>query len=132
MADDRATRIRVLVADDDDLIRQIVAITLGDEAFDLSQAEDGEEALVATRTVRPHLAVLDVAMPRVSGFEVCRRIKADPELAATRVILLISAHRPNDAVNAKAAGADDSCAKPFSPLALMSKIQSVLRSPTIP
>ena len=114
---------RILLVDDQADIRKLVRLTLEFEAHEISEAGDGEAALALAAGVRPDLVLLDVMMPgALDGFEVCRRIKADPLLAGTRVVLLTARAQPEDLAAAARCGADLYLAKPFSPLQLLQAV----------
>ena len=120
------SRTRILLADDDRRIRQLVGITLDDEDFQLCYAGDGAEAVRVAREVQPHLVLLDYQMPGLSGVEVCRALRADPATAEAAIVMLTG--QGGDAIRASAyeAGVDDFLTKPFSPLTLEQKIRSML------
>lgn len=106
----------VLIVDDDPLVRELLGEVLGSDAFDLRFAADGPTALQEVEAELPDLVLLDVMMPGMDGFEVCRRLRhVHPHLRI--VILTARVGRDEEAV-ALAAGADAFLAKPFSPLAL--------------
>ncbi|HEX8967686.1 MAG TPA: response regulator [Chloroflexota bacterium] len=117
---------RVLVADDDSALRRLISTTLGTEDFELLQAVDGEEALRIARQDYPELVVLDVNMPRVNGFEVCRRLKSAPETASIKIVMLTASAGEEDRARGRQAGADDYFTKPFSPLQLLNKVYALL------
>src|SRR3979409_2683363 len=79
---------RVLLADDDPGLRRLIGTTLGTDDFDLLQAVDGEEALRIAQQQHPELVLLDVNMPKMDGFEVCRHIKTDPLTSSIKVVML--------------------------------------------
>ena len=81
---------RILIVDDNETNRDILKTRLTVHGYDLLQAGDGEEALAVVKEHRPDLVLLDVMMPKLDGIEVCRRLKADPELPFMAVILVIS------------------------------------------
>ena len=116
----------VLVADDDPDIRDLVAFKLEQAGLEVIAVEDGQAALAAVRERRPTLAVLDVSMPGLSGIDVCRMIRADPETAGTLVIMLTARVQEQDVEGGFTAGADDYVTKPFSPRELTSRIQALL------
>jgi DNA-binding response OmpR family regulator len=116
----------VLLADDDPALRRLIGATLGSEDFDLLQAVDGEEALRVAREKHPALVLLDVNMPRLDGFEVCRQLKADRSTASIRVVMLTARGADVDRQQAREAGADDYFVKPFSPIQLLNKIYTLL------
>jgi DNA-binding response OmpR family regulator len=117
---------RVLLADDDPALRRLIGATLGSEDFDLLQAVDGEEALSIAREKHPALVLLDVNMPRLDGFEVCRQLKADQSTASIRVVMLTARGADVDRLQAREAGADDYFVKPFSPIQLLNKVYALL------
>jgi DNA-binding response OmpR family regulator len=117
---------RVLLADDDPALRRLIGATLGSEDFDLLQASDGDDALRVARSNHPALVLLDVNMPRLDGFEVCRQLKADPTTADIKVVMLTARGADVDRLRAREAGADDYFVKPFSPIQLLNKVYSLL------
>lgn len=117
----------ILIADDDTDIRRFVELNLRPEGFDLLTASDGQEALDLALDRRPSLILLDVMMPKIDGFEVCRRLRADFRTAATPVIMLTARSLSADKVVGLTAGADDYIIKPFDPLELVARVRSTLR-----
>src|SRR4051812_29650086 len=95
------TKRRVLLADDDTALRRLIGATLGEDNFELLQAIDGQEALQVARTQHPELVLLDVNMPRVDGFEVCRQLKADPTTATIKVVMLTARGGDLDRMHAR-------------------------------
>ena len=89
-------------------------------------AHDGTEAVELIRRERPALVLLDAMMPRLSGFEVCEAVRADPALAATRIVMLTAKARPTDMARGMGAGADAYVAKPFSTQELSERIKGLL------
>jgi two-component system, OmpR family, phosphate regulon response regulator PhoB len=120
---------KLLIVDDEEGVRSLVRITLGDVGYEIREATSGEETIRIARTFRPDLVLLDVMLPDLSGIEVCRRLKSDPELAPTAVVMLTASAEPNDLGDAREAGADGYFTKPFSPIALLQKVESVLGAP---
>jgi DNA-binding response OmpR family regulator len=116
----------VLVADDDEDILQLVAFRLERAGYTVVTAADGQQALAAAREHRPDLAVLDVMMPGLNGYEVTRALRGDPETAAIAVILLTARVQEADVSRGFEAGADDYLRKPFSPQELRSRVQAIL------
>ena len=116
----------VLVADDDADIRDLVAFKLEQAGFEVLAVEDGETALEQARTRHPTLAVLDVSMPRMSGIDVCRMLRADPATADILIIMLTARVQEQDVEGGFVAWADDYVTKPFSPRELVSRIQALL------
>src|SRR6266568_4389701 len=107
---------RVLLVDDDPKIISLLKRGLAYEGFEVYTAPDGEAGLIAAKTYQPHLVLLDITMPGVDGFEVCRRLRLLDDLA--------------DKVNALGLGADDYVPKPFSFDELVARIRAVLRRHT--
>ena len=119
-------RKRILVVDDEIYIVHILEFTLTMEGYEVLTAADGEEALRRLEQDRPDLVVLDVMMPKVDGYEVLRRIRADEDFRQMPVILLSAKGRPMDRETGLEIGADDYIVKPFSPRRLLEKIQNLL------
>ena len=116
----------VLLCDDEEVLRQLVRATLANDDYSIVEASDGDESLELARSYRPDLIVLDMMMPGRSGLEVLRELRADPETAATPVIMLTARARESDRNEAASAGADRYLAKPFSPLELISVVEELL------
>ena len=118
---------KLLIADDEDGIRTLVKMTLYGESLEILEAADGDQALAMAREHRPDVILLDVMMPRQSGFDVCRALKGDPETAEIAVVLLTAKAQTADMEEGRAAGADDYFTKPFSPLELIRKVDDLLQ-----
>jgi adenylate cyclase len=118
---------RVLIVDDNETNRDILATRLATQGYDLCQAADGEEALVAARTLSPDLILLDVMMPKLNGVEVCRRLKNDATLPFMSIILVTAKADTKDIVGGLDAGADEYLTKPVDQAALMARVRSTLR-----
>jgi len=116
----------LLIADDEPAILDLVRFTLEDPQVRIVEASDGAAALELAQQVRPDVALLDVKMPRLSGLDVCRRLRELPECAHTRVVLLTAAAQAQDRQRGLAAGADHYLTKPFSPLALLTLVRSLM------
>ena len=116
----------ILLVDDDEMVRELVAVTLdgGNEA--LLQAGDGGEGLQLAREHHPDLVFLDVNMPVMDGFAVCFELKSDPTTKDIPVIMLTALGQEVDKDRARRAGADGYFTKPFSPLGLLRKVDEVL------
>jgi DNA-binding response OmpR family regulator len=120
------TRPFVLVAEDDEDILELVAGLLEERGYEIARAADGREALALISARCPDLAVLDVRMPKVDGFEVSRRIRAGGDTRELPVILLSALAREQDVALGFDAGATDYIKKPFSPEELVARIESIL------
>lgn len=116
----------VLIVDDEQPIVDLVRFTLEDEQVQVVEAQDGVQALAAAREHQPDLIFLDVQMPRLDGFEVCRRLREEPALGKTKIVMLTAASQEIDRARGQAAGADDYLTKPFSPLRLLTIVQALL------
>jgi DNA-binding response OmpR family regulator len=117
----------VVIADDESSIRLLVHATIESDDFVVMEASNGAEAWALIQQHKPGLVLLDVQMPGRSGLEVLRLIKADPDLKATRVILLTSKAQETDVEVGLMAGADFYLTKPFSPLDLLTRVEEALQ-----
>ena len=120
----------ILVADDEVPIVELVRFTVEDDGIQVVAAFDGLTALALAQATRPDLAFLDVQMPHLDGLEVCRRLRQCPECAHTRIVILTAAGQAEDRARGLAAGADEYLTKPFSPLALLTLVRSLV--PEVP
>jgi len=116
----------VLVADDDADMRELIRYRLERSGYTVVTAVDGQEAVTLAAEHVPALAVVDVMMPRLDGYEVTRRLRAAPETARMPVILLTARAQEADVAQGFAAGADDYIRKPFSPQELSARVQAIL------
>ena len=121
-----APRPLVLVADDDEDIRALVEFRLERADYEVVTAADGVEALEVALERRPALAVLDVMMPKLTGYDVTRRIRASEAIGRMPIILLTARVLEDDITRGFDAGADDYLKKPFSPQELGARVQAVL------
>jgi signal transduction histidine kinase len=120
--------IKILVADDDPLIVAATRRVLESAGYTVFSAQDGEVALEATRAQHPDLLLLDVNMPKMDGFEVCRQIKADPALAGTFIIIMSSTYTDSDSqVNGLNLGADGYLPRPIANRELLARVEAMLR-----
>ena len=117
---------KILLADDNEQIRQLIGVTLGEDQYDLFHATDGKQALRIARETRPDLALLDVAMPGIDGFRVCQVLKSDPETSRIAVLMLTAKATDADRAMGKQVGADGYFSKPFSPIALLGRVHEIL------
>jgi DNA-binding response OmpR family regulator len=116
---------KILMVDDDPRLRALVGATVGND-YVLLEAGDGEQGLQMARQEAPDLVLLDVRMPGIDGIEVCRRLKGDESTSSIKVIMLTGMDSDADQQRAHEVGADDYFIKPFSPLALLNKLNEVL------
>lgn len=117
---------KILVVDDEIYIVHILDFSLGMEGYSVVTALDGEQALEKARTEKPDLIVLDIMMPKLDGYETCKRLKADDATRAIPVILLSAKGRNVDQKVGFEVGADDYITKPFSPRKLVERINAIL------
>ena len=117
---------KVLIADDEVNIVISLEFLMKREGFDVFVAKDGEEAVDKIRSERPDLVLLDVMMPKKTGFEVCQEIRADAELAATKILMLTAKGRDTEMAKGLALGADSYMTKPFSTKELVSEVKKLL------
>jgi CheY-like chemotaxis protein len=116
----------ILCADDDEDILSLVALRLERAGYEVMRVVDGDAAIAAARARRPALAVLDVMMPKRTGYEVLAELRADPALRDLKVILLSARVQETDVERGLDAGADAYLAKPFKAPELVAKVQELL------
>jgi CheY-like chemotaxis protein len=117
----------VVIADDEPSMRLLVHATIESDDYMVVEAGDGTQAWAMIQRHRPSLVLLDVQMPGKSGLEVLQLVKADPSLAATKVILLTAKAQESDIEAGLIAGADFYLTKPFSPLDLLTRVEEALQ-----
>jgi sigma-B regulation protein RsbU (phosphoserine phosphatase) len=117
----------ILVVDDDCLARQILKLLLESEGYHLVLAESGREALQLAGPLRPDLVLLDVDMPDIQGYDVCRQMRSDPVLAEVPVILVTALSDRDARIHGIEAGADDFISKPFDHVELMARVRTITR-----
>jgi DNA-binding response OmpR family regulator len=122
---------RVLIAEDEPSIVTSLEFLMKRSGLETRAARDGEEALTLLATFRPHLVLLDIMLPRRSGLELCRLIRADAALAGTRVLMLTAMGGSRDIEHGLSAGADDYLTKPFSTQELVTRVQALLEDPAL-
>ncbi len=116
----------VLVVDDEPNIRLSLEFLMRKAGFAVRSAADGEEALAAIAEAPPDLVLLDVTMPRKSGYEVCEAVRADPALAGVRILMLTARGRDIEREKGLAMGADDYVTKPFSTQDVLARAKALL------
>ena len=117
---------RILVVEDQEDNRQILRDLLASSEFDIIEAEDGEQAVLAAIRHRPDLILMDIQLPLLDGYEATRRIKADPALKDIPIIVITSYALSGDEQKAYAAGCDGYVAKPYDPIALLETLRRFL------
>lgn len=120
-------KAKILIVDDEQVMRDVMEGLLIHQGYDLAFAQSGRDALEKVAELRPDLLLLDVMMPDMDGFEVCRRIKADEQWQHIPIILVTALSGKDDLAIGLDAGADDFVHKPFSNLELLARVRSMLR-----
>ncbi len=118
---------QALVVEDDNDIGELVRIVLRAEAFEVDLAHDGQEGLDLAMQKHYHLIVLDLMLPKVDGWEVCRRLRQHPQTRSTPMIMLTAKGEEADKVRGLEAGADDYITKPFRPREFLARVNALLR-----
>ena len=116
----------ILVVDDEPNIVLSLEFIMQKEGYDVRIAKDGEAALKAIREKVPDLVLLDIMMPAMSGYEVCQRIRANPEWKDIRIVMLTAKGREGDQEKGMAMGADEYITKPFATRDLMARVKMIL------
>jgi len=120
-------RETILIVEDDENIQQLVGYNLAKAGFNVLYADNGEQALASVKRELPDLMVLDIMLPSLNGFEVCKILRKDPQTRTLPIIMLTAKGEENDVTSGLDLGADDYITKPFSPKILVSRIKSALR-----
>jgi len=117
---------KIVIAEDEPDIRELIAFTLRFAGHEVIAGNNGQEGYDLTKKEHPDLAMFDVRMPRMTGYDACKLIKADPEIAHIPVIFLSAKGQENEIEQGLAAGADDYLLKPFAPDQLTERVKTVL------
>jgi two-component system, OmpR family, phosphate regulon response regulator PhoB len=119
---------KILIVDDQIEVRELVQVTLEIGDYQILSAENGQQAIEIAKAEHPDIILLDIMMPGsdIDGIEACRRLKADPATADITIVMLSAKGQENDIEIGKTAGADDYFTKPFSPIALIEKVEAVI------
>jgi two-component system, OmpR family, phosphate regulon response regulator PhoB len=119
---------KILIVDDQLEVRELVQVTLEIGNYQILAAENGQQALEMAQREHPDIILLDIMMPgsNMDGLEVCRRLKHDPDMANTTIVMLSAKGQESDIEAGRQAGADDYFTKPFSPIALIEKVEEVM------
>jgi two-component system cell cycle response regulator DivK len=117
---------RILVVEDQEDNRQILRDLLGNAGYELTEAENGEEAIASVAQQRPDLILMDIQLPVMDGYEATRRIRTNPDLKSVPIIAVTSYALAGDEDKARAAGCDGYVSKPYSPRDLLAKVRVYL------
>ena len=118
---------KILLVDDEEAVLELISATLEHaNEYQILLARDGEEALHTARWHKPDLILLDILMPKKDGYSVCQALKEDPETAHIKVVILTALAQEPDCQRALDSGADGYLTKPFSPMALLEKLEESL------
>jgi putative two-component system response regulator len=117
--------IKVLLVDDDDMLRNMTEMLLSKQGFEVVTAENGEKTIQQLKVMLPDVILMDVMMPDMDGFSVCREIRANPVTAGIPIIMLTALDNPENKVKGFEGGADDYLAKPFEIAELTARIKHI-------
>ena len=123
---------RILIVDDEPNIVASLEYLMGKAGYEVAVARDGDEALAAVESFRPDLVLLDVMMPKQSGYEVCQKMRARDDLREIRVVMLSAKGREPEVSKGMSVGADAYVTKPFSNRELMAQVAALLGEGTQP
>ena len=123
---------KVLIVDDEPNIVASLEYLMGMAGYDVAVARDGDEALAAAESFRPDLVLLDVMLPRQSGYEVCRTMRGRPDLKDIRIVMLSAKGREAEVSKGLSVGADEYVTKPFSNRDLLARVAALLGEPPKP
>lgn len=118
---------KILVADDIKQNVKLLRVILTAFEYDVIEAYDGEEALEKAKTEKPDLILLDVMMPKLTGYEVCHKLREDKKTKNIPIIMITALHETDDRIQGIEAGADDFISKPFNKAELLARVKSLLR-----
>jgi DNA-binding response OmpR family regulator len=122
------TKKILIVEDEEDILELLSAIFEEFGDYGVLRARDGEEALRIARVDNPDIILLDIQLPKLNGYEVCKSVKSDPAMSPTKVLMLSGMAQNSDWQKAQEAGADGYITKPFSSIELVEKVEGLLRS----
>lgn len=118
---------RLLIADDNAQNRELLDAYLGDHGYELEFAVDGADALAKTEAFKPDVILLDIMMPKMSGYEVCQKLKSDAATKTIAVLMVTALDNAADIEKAVSAGADDFLSKPVNRIEILTRVRSLLR-----
>ena len=115
----------LIVEDDEDIVELLLAIFEGFNNYRILCAKDGEEALGIVRAEKPSIVLLDIQLPKLNGFELCKLIKSDPTLSRAKILMITGMAQNSDWSRAEDAGADGYVTKPFTAVELIKKVEEL-------
>jgi len=118
---------RILIADDNEPNVELLEAYLGDLDCQIAVAVDGKQTLDMAASFKPHLILLDIMMPKLSGFEVCEKLKSDPATRRTMILMVTALNELGDIERAVEAGADDFLSKPVHKMELLKRVENMLK-----
>ncbi len=120
---------KILIVEDEEDILELLSAIFGDLGdYGILCARDGEEALRIARVDNPDIILLDIQLPKMNGHEVCKSVKSDSAMSHTKILMISGMAQNSDWQKAQEAGADGYIAKPFTSIALVEKVEELLRS----
>ena len=122
-----STANRILIADDNPTNVELLEAYLCEVDCEIATAVDGQDTLDKVAAFQPHLILLDIMMPKLSGFEVCKKLKAGPRTRKIMILMVTALNEPGDVERAVAAGCDDFLSKPVNKLELMKRVENMLK-----
>src|SRR5438552_12186726 len=122
-----ADKNRILIADDNQPNRELLEVYLADIECQVEHAADGQDTLAKVKSFHPDLILLDVMMPKLSGFEVCQKLKADAGTRKIMVLMVTALNEPGDIERAVQAGTDDFLSKPVNKAELLKRVENMLK-----
>ena len=123
----KSTPSRILIADDNQQNCELLEAYLSDEEYEIAMARDGRETLEKVRGSHPDLILLDIMMPKLSGYEVCQELKQDKSTRDIPILIVTALNEQGDIERAVEAGCDDFLSKPVNQLELKTRVRSLLR-----
>jgi len=128
---DSETKSRILIADDNEPNVELLEAYLSGVDCEIEIAVDGRDTLDKVASFRPHLILLDIMMPKLSGFEVCKQLKSSKETSGIMILMVTALNEQGDIERAVDAGTDDFLSKPVNKTGLLKRVQNMLRFRTI-
>ena len=125
--DKKSEKSRILIADDNEPNVELLEAYLAGLSVDTAVAVDGQDTLNKVASFRPHLILLDIMMPKLSGFEVCKKLKSEPATRNIMILMVTALNELGDIERAVDAGTDDFLSKPVNKIELLTRVKSLLR-----